>query len=146
MTVDHLQSLYNQSQGDESPSTSTICGECNPTEANSCPDSCLCTGSHTPTARRQSNPSSIVTVRRRSNRSAVIEATEACEAKQKKASKPKPKKKAAATTKATTTATSKSNKKTTSVKKPKEAATKSKKKAAVSSCLYLYLPLFVYSL
>ena len=129
MNVEDLQGLYDQSQGDDSPSTSTICGECNPTEANTCSDhNCQCTGTRASTARRQSS------------RSAAA-ATE-------KASKPKPKKKDAADTKATTAATSKSKKKknTTAVSKPKEAATKSKKKAskkkAVSSCLYLYLPLF----
>ena len=50
MNEEDLQSLYNQSQGDESPSTSTICGECKPTEANSCPDDCQCTGTRASTA------------------------------------------------------------------------------------------------
>jgi len=141
MNEEDLQSLFDQSQGGETPSTSIICGVCNPTEASSCPDDCQCTGTRASTARRQSSRSATA-VSCRSNRSAVVKATEASESKQKKASKPK--KKAAATTKATTTATAKSKKKKNTTKSKKKAS----KKEAVSSCLYLYLtPLFaIYSL
>jgi len=129
MNEEDLQSLFDQSQGGETPSTRIICGVCNPTEASSCPGDCQCTGTRASTARRQSSRSAAA-VRRQSSRSVAAEATEASESKQKKASKPKKKKK----------------KKTIAVTKPKEAATKSKKEA-VSSCLYLYLLLFaIYSL